>query len=189
MSAALGILKRAQAAGLTLTADGDQLRLKAARKPEGELLEALKEHKAELLALLRAEAAKPLFSHDEVAARIERWLAAVDRLPGANNPAGARLKTFTKDFALGPWAYSCIQAAWTDPELFDINRGLVPEMARRALHFVNVSEDAITLMNGRGSLENWTHKDTNDACPWWEDPTCVASFNREIEKEYRHAWH
>jgi hypothetical protein len=56
MSAALDVLKRAKLAGVTLAADGDQLRLKAPKEPPPELIVELRAHKAELLALLAAPA-------------------------------------------------------------------------------------------------------------------------------------
>jgi hypothetical protein len=54
ISTALAILKRAQAAGLVVRRDGDQLKLRAPKQPDAELLAELKAHKAEIIALLAA---------------------------------------------------------------------------------------------------------------------------------------
>jgi hypothetical protein len=119
MSAALDILKRAQAAGVKLAADGDQLRLKAPKEPPPELIQELKAHKAELLALLSSATSSaehirietwaqpsPLpLTTDEAAARITSWLEAMDGLPKACGAQGARLKVLTIEFALGVWSY------------------------------------------------------------------------------------
>ena len=52
MSAA-ELLTRARAAGVELILNGDRLRVRAPQRPPDDLLEALRAHKAELLALLR----------------------------------------------------------------------------------------------------------------------------------------
>jgi hypothetical protein len=49
------ILKAARAAALRITIDGDDLALEAAAEPASDLLDAIRTHKPEILALLRAE--------------------------------------------------------------------------------------------------------------------------------------
>jgi hypothetical protein len=64
------ILRQLLAAGITLTVDGDRIRLKGNRRPNAELLQSLREHKSELLAWLKSaqsHAPAPL-SLDEAAA-------------------------------------------------------------------------------------------------------------------------
>jgi TubC N-terminal docking domain len=200
MSAALAILKRAQAAGVVVRRDGDQLKLKAPKEPDAELIEELKAHKAELLALLSsaASSAEPIlvdvnatpvietwvrpsrlpFSTDEAGDRITGWLDAMDRLPKACGALAARLKTLTEEFALGVWSYPCVQSGWSDLALFAFDGGLVPEMSRRALHFRCVAESVIVLMNERGALEDWRRQHMPDgAVPWWQDEKCVGRFH------------
>jgi hypothetical protein len=191
MRAALDILKRAQAAGVTVAADGEQLRLKAPKEPPTELIEELRAHKAELLALLATESSaeaiqiktwerpEPLpLTTDEAAARISSWLEAMDRLPKSCKLEGSRLKAMTEEFALGPWSYACVQSGWSDLALFHFSRGLIPEMSRRPLHFRCIGEDAIVLINSKGAHEDWRRQYMpDDAVPWWEDERCVGRLH------------
>lgn len=188
MSAALDVLKRAKLAGVTLAADGDQLRLKAPKEPPPELIEELRAHKAELLALLAAPAndafsawvsPSPLpLSIERAAERIAAWLHAIDRLPKACVPRGARLRALTSDFALGPWAYPSVQSGWSDVQLFALDGGLIPEMSRRPLHFRSIAAEMIVLVNGKGTLEEWQRQDMPDSAgPWWNDEKCVGRLH------------
>jgi TubC N-terminal docking domain len=193
MSAALDILKRAKAAGVMLAADGGQLKLKAPKEPPRELLDELRAHKPELLALLSqhvgadgnariaiaawAQLSPSPLTIDGAAVRIEAWLHAMDRLPKASGAEGLRLQAVTKDFARGPWSYPAIRCAWSDAQLFGLDGGLVPEMSRRALHFRSIAEQVIVLINGRGQLEEWPRLDMPGALPWWEDERCIARFH------------
>jgi hypothetical protein len=102
----------------------------------------------------------------------------MDRLPKACVPQGQRLRAVTMDFALSVWAAPAVRCGWTDAELFALHGGLIPEMARRPLHFLNIAEDAIALMDGRGHVSNWPRKELpDDAAPWWQDPACVAALH------------
>jgi hypothetical protein len=49
---AVDVLERAKAAGIELTVIGDRVKLRAPGRPPVDLLEAMRQHKAELLALL-----------------------------------------------------------------------------------------------------------------------------------------
>jgi hypothetical protein len=49
---ALDALHMAEVAGVKMMADGDRLRLRADRRPPTEIVEALRQHKADILALL-----------------------------------------------------------------------------------------------------------------------------------------
>ena len=174
MSTAHDVLKRAQAAGVSVMVDGEQLRLKANSEPPRELLEELRAHKPALLRLLVQpdEAEIP-----DAAESISGWLVAMDRLPKACGPHGQRLKTLTTDFAMGPWSAAAVQHGWTDVQLFALDGGLIPEMSRRALHFRAMAWDFISLINGRGQYEEWPRQEMVDAVPWWEDEQCVARFH------------
>jgi hypothetical protein len=182
MSAALDILKRAKLAGITLAADGYQLRLKAPKEPPPELIAELRAHKAELLALLAASTTdamktwvqpSPLpHSPQEAAERIAPWLQEIDRLPKACSPQGARLRALTSDFALGPWASPCVQSGWSDTQLFALDGGLIPEMSRRPLHFRSIAAEMIVFVNGKGMLEaRWSQDIQDSAGPWWIIPS------------------
>jgi hypothetical protein len=56
---ALSVLREARAAGIELDVVGEDVRLKADRKPPQKLVEALRQHKAEIIALL-GEMAEPI---------------------------------------------------------------------------------------------------------------------------------
>ena len=177
MSTPHDVLRRAQAVGVVIIADGGQLRLKAEAEPPRELIEELRAHKLALLQLLTQRDEATSGATADPAERISAWLAAMDRLPKACGPYGLRLKVITTDFALGPWAACAMQNGWTDAQLFALDGGLISELANRALHFRAISEDAISLINGRGSFEEWPRPNIGDAVPWWEDERCVARFH------------
>jgi len=178
MSTPHDVLKRAQAAGVEVIPDGDQLRLRANAAPPRELLDELRAHKPALLRLLAQPGDEtPSASDADPAERIGAWLAAMDRLPKASGAHGQRLKAITADFALGPWAACAVQNGWTDAQLFALDGGLIPEMTHRALHFRAISEDAISLINGRGEFEEWPRPNIGDCVPWWEDERCVSRFH------------
>lgn len=178
MSTPHDVLKRAQAAGVEIIPDGDQLRLKASAAPPRELLEELRAHKPALMRMLaQSEDETPSAPADDPAERIGAWLAVMDWLPKASSPYGRRLKAITTDFALGSWAACAVQNGWTDADLFALDGGLIPEMTHRALHFRAINEDAISLVNGQGRYEEWERRDMTDAAPWWEDERCVARFH------------
>jgi len=73
---ALGLLADLRALGVMLQADGDRLRFHPKHKVTGDLLQRLREHKAELLAMLRQSDAQPLGDPRAI------WLAAVELLDG-----------------------------------------------------------------------------------------------------------
>jgi hypothetical protein len=112
-----------------------------------------------------------------VAERIAAWLAALDRLPLTGGAERLQLEILTRDFALGPWAYACVQAEWADSQLFSLIGGLIPEMSRRTLHFLRIGADRLVLINGRGQLEEWPRRETPDSEPWWQDGRCVKRFH------------
>lgn len=56
---ALAVILEATKAGVSLSLNGDRLALKAATKPSADLLASLKQHKAEIVALLRKEGREP----------------------------------------------------------------------------------------------------------------------------------
>jgi hypothetical protein len=176
-----------------LSADAGQLKLKAPKEPPRELLDELRAHKPELVALLSQDAVadadvgpsiatwerpSPLpLSNKDAAGRIEDWLRAVDRLPKACGAQGRRLKALTEDFALGPWSYPAVLNGWDDAQLFALDGGIIPEMSRRALHFRSIECELIVFINGRGEFEEWHPKEMTDALPWWQDDRCVGRFH------------
>ena len=177
---ASAILVHLREAGVTVAAEGGELKLKGPSAALTEpVLNELRAHKPELLTLLsHVEAAPPAQrDHDNAAERIEAWLSGLDKLPKACGPQGQRLRAISKEFARDPWAYEAVRLGWSDADLFAIDGGLIPEMSRRPLHFRAIGEDAISLINGRGQYEEWERRDMTDAMPWWEDDRCVARFH------------
>jgi hypothetical protein len=106
---------------------------------------------------------------DIIANRIGVWLDALDNLP---TPAGAderKLLSTSKTFALSVWAHPALAAGWTNAELFARPGGLVPQMALRNLHLMNIDETGATLMSGKGIVENYERSrfQGGDERPWW----------------------
>jgi hypothetical protein len=158
--------------------DGE-LKLKGTGQALSEpVLNELRAHKPELLALLSQGEAAPAPAAppglDGIAGCIEDWLSAVDKVPKACGPQGQRLKALTTDFLRGCWAYEAVRLGWSDADLFAIDGGLIPEMSRRPLHFRSIGEDAICLINGRGEYEDWERRDMADVVPWWRDDRCIG---------------
>lgn len=171
------ILRQARAAGISLAADGGRLKLRAKQRPAPELLEALRRHKFELLALLNTPqpcsgAVAPLLL-DEAAARITVWLTAIDNLPEMSTQEGKRLAQLVEAFWLGPWARPALDAGWSDGDLFALDCGLIPEMSRQTLYFLHIDAEAARLMTGRGVVEHF-HRPRTSAPPWWNDPRMHA---------------
>jgi hypothetical protein len=107
---------------------------------------------------------------DIIANRIEVWLDALDNLP---TPAGAderKLLSASKTFALSVWAHPALAAGWADAELFARPAGLVPQMALRNLHLMNIDETGATLMTGRGIVETFERSRFRSGRnkSWWQ---------------------
>jgi hypothetical protein len=167
MSGASAILTRLRDAGVTVAVADGQLKLKGPKSALGEdVLSELRAHKPALLQILARAAPLDL---DAIAGRIEAWLRAMDRLPRACGIESQRLKAITLDFAFGCWAYDAVRLGWTDGQLFALDGGLIPEMARRPLHFRSIGENTIHVINGRGAYEEWPRRDMTDAAVWWLD--------------------
>lgn len=179
MSAVAAVLAHLKAAGVSIAVADGQIKLKGPRGAlDDGVLNELRRIKSELLEFLKAvEAAPgptPPIDRDAIAARIESWLAAMDRLPKACGSQAAKLKVITQDFALGPWAAEFVRLGWSDGDLFALDGGLIPETSRRALYFRKVGADAVSLINERAAFEDWPRPDAGDALPWWEDRRCVT---------------
>lgn len=71
---AVTLLDRARAAGLDVRLDGDRLQVRGPRGVEA-LIERLREHKAEIIALLRAEAAPKVCSWSGCGQPVGPWEA------------------------------------------------------------------------------------------------------------------
>jgi hypothetical protein len=115
-----------------------------------------------------AEIAQPSACELE-ALRIESWLHALDLLPKACSDQGRQLERLTEHFWRGPWAHAALVAGWTDGELFNLDSGLVPAMARQRLHIVGIDEHGATLLTG----QVFRRRRTSDP-PWWLDERAIG---------------
>jgi len=113
------VLKRALAAGVTLAADGAQLRLQAEKKPPSELIEELRAHKAEILDLLRTPPRSP-------EGLITAWRASIACV-ATDLPEVSRLKTVSLRFLDGSNVAAAIENEWNEVSLFGVHRGGYPK--------------------------------------------------------------
>ncbi len=106
---------------------------------------------------------------DATVNRIELWLNALDDLPEPVDADEKKLLPASKKFALSVWAHPALAAGWSDGELFGRPTGLVPQMALRNLHLMNIDESGATLMSGRGAVETYERARfrSDDNHPWW----------------------
>jgi hypothetical protein len=138
------LIEDARAAGLSMEVEGGDLIVEADRDPPPSLLAELRQHKAEVIALLRSQtqetvgAGQEVDDLDERAAIIEeaanvpkRWAegyAALSSMPG---PAGflperwARIIDAAGVF-IDKWAAKAIACGWTDIDIFGCD-GAAPD--------------------------------------------------------------
>jgi hypothetical protein len=169
MSAA-AILVRLQAAGVSVAADGNNLKL---RGPDTVITEAtlaeLRRHKVELLALLRNSRPVELGHDDDAsfyAAQIATWRREIEALPKANLREGMALVKTSLDFLASEWAMKALAAGWDEPALFGMfdgpwpaprsrydAQGLIPGMALSVfrLTITELNEQAAFLTSRTGS--------------------------------------
>lgn len=105
-------------------------------------------------------------------ARIEGWLAALDRLPEARTPEVERLAQLTFEFALGNmahWGRAAIVSGWSDAELFAMDSGLIPEMNQRGMRLDEVTERFAWLARGEREFERVDRPQNTEQPPWWRD--------------------
>ena len=135
MSGAAQLLQTARAAGLSLAAAGENLVIETDRDPPPELLAELRQHKGELLALLRPS---PDDDPDERAALIEEgagvpraWAEGYAALCTMPPPTGfwperwQRIVDATGAF-LDRWAAEAIRCGWSDLDVFGCHEGARP---------------------------------------------------------------
>jgi TubC N-terminal docking domain len=178
MSAAVALLERLKASGLTVEVDGEHIEING---PDAALdtlpVEELRAHKAEIIQVLtcaRATSPKPpAITADEVVARIETWCRVCDNPPAGASEMWKNLADATLDFALGCWAYVAGMTGWSDGALYALDEGLIPEKLHRKLHIMKIETDAATVMNGKGDVEHFRRPRTL-APPWWQDPRVAA---------------
>lgn len=105
-----------------------------------------------------------------IADRIATWLRALDNLPDPTEVDEQKLLPASKKFALSVWAHPALAAGWTDAELFALPVGLIPQMALRNLHLLDIDESGATLMTGRGLVETYEPSRFRSGRyrPWWQ---------------------
>jgi len=114
MSEVAEVLELARRHGVLVEARGDELRLRAAAEPPRDVVDALREHKPEIMAAL---AAMSFESPQE-------WLEGVSRLRGMSNPetvapdSWAAFMESCDAFMAGPWPDQAASLGWTAYDLF-----------------------------------------------------------------------
>jgi hypothetical protein len=137
-------LSAAKAAGVEITVCGGQLALEATNPPSPELLELLKQHKADIIAPLRKDQATEF----DPAAFYENWIA----IAKANGPSSAP--------EAQDRAFKSTVAEW-------LNRNFQPSSPGRCAHcHVDEFDGEILLAVG---TENFGHVWLHDECfPYWQ---------------------
>ncbi len=114
MSAVAEVLELARRHGVLVEARGDELRLRAASAPPRDVVDALREHKPEIMAALAAMSFETP----------QEWLEGVSRLLGMSNPktvAGDSWAVFMESchaFMEGPWPGKAASMGWDAYDLF-----------------------------------------------------------------------
>ena len=188
MSVALDLLQRAQQHGLHIEPAGDKLRLRAERQPPDDLLAEMRQHKAELLALLSGsdvwgdvhEERAANIEHDGVAPRA--WTEGLARLNPARPPCDvppARWLRFNDDCGLfiDEWARKADRLGWTPVALFgcDLNKpylridraGLLWLVNGRRIAALSSDSAAIETKSGnRLTFRRSHHSEAEAVVPW-----------------------
>jgi hypothetical protein len=89
---AVRALCRAREAGVLVSLDGDHLRLSAAYPPAADLLDALRNHKYEIVGILSGDTCRRCGVHPQPprARRLQLSRLVLRRLPRSRRPPGAR---------------------------------------------------------------------------------------------------
>jgi hypothetical protein len=133
---ALAIIKEAADCGVRVSLNGASLALKAVTKPSDELLAKLREHKAEIVALLRQEAGIARPEPDETALE-ERKTMSIGSVPEPYLDSWGRMQcqvpigVSDEDYRvavddagrfLDRWGSLAVESEWTPGDLFDVPR-------------------------------------------------------------------
>ena len=187
---ASALLSRLEEAGVTVEAEGGNLRLKGPKAALGnEVLTELRANKAELLDALKTPPA-PARSYEGV---IAAWRAEIVSV-ATDQVDIAKLKTVSLRFLDSPGAVAAISCGWDAVSLFGVHRGpapherldawgLIPAQAWGVLRcsIVNFDRDACVLRTSRGATLRQPRLRANfdQAVPWWMHPRIA---NRIDEK-------
>jgi hypothetical protein len=180
------LLVTAQAAGLLLAADGDNLVIEADCDPPAELLAALREHKAELIDFLRRmavdEPGERAAIVEEGASVPRQWAEGYAALCTMGPPTGFSLGRWQRvvDAAgvfLDSWAGTAIACGWSDLDVFGCDptrpdarfdcMGLVLLLDR--CEVVAVDEQGADLMTATGARQRFRRRPLPAATvPLWQ---------------------
>ncbi|KAI93430.1 hypothetical protein T281_16740 [Rhodomicrobium udaipurense JA643] len=168
---ARALLTRASAKGVELAVAEGKLRMKGAASPA--LLAELREHKADIIALLSAPSITP--------ASIADWRAKAEAVAAADT-AWRMLKDVTLAFLDTAEAEEAARLGWDAVSLFGVHAGSAPRqrvdcwglavhLAWSVFHLEisGLREDACTLKTGSGAAQTLRrhHPNHADALPWW----------------------
>ena len=110
---------------------------------------------------------------------------ALQRL-SVRDKLGLRLIEQTRLFALSFHAQQAINTGWTDSELFNLDRGLIPLLVFRRSRGLTIKEFTsgnVRLQDNHSNIEVWRRPST-DGPPWWLDPRLIPET--EDIKDQKH---
>lgn len=158
------ILYRCAAAGVRLEVAGDRIRMRAASQPPRELLELIKERKADLLAALQ----------------VDRWRSQVAPIVADGDAKLARLVTATTSFLDGPQILEALRVGWGEITLFGVDSraaynqpggwGLVPRLAWSPfkLELIALEPGRATFRTQHGATLVQRVRPWPGQVPWWQ---------------------
>lgn len=178
MTAALDVLAMARRHGVEVEIHGNQLRLHAASEPPSDVLTALREHKAEIVATLSEpldEERAGIIQHDGAAPLA--WADGLARLD-PNSPPGdvppQRWVTFCNDAGrfLDEWAYRAAALGWGPADLFGCDtRKPFARVDRLGLvwllkgdRLVALSETTAVIQRGTGARQSCRRRPVEPGC-------------------------
>jgi hypothetical protein len=134
---ATSALAVARAAGVRLRLDGDTFKMSAATKPDQSVIDELRRHKSEIVALLRSA---------PYSAALERLRSAC---PALIDPDRWQQAIVDADSFLSQWGAQALALGWTAKELFGLH--LVPEKPKANYSRLSRYENTglIWLLRGR----------------------------------------
>jgi hypothetical protein len=131
---ALAIIKEAIDCGVSVSLNGDKVTVKASARPSPELLAKLREHKGEIVALLRKTALSPEPAEAEVEYRkgmasggvpeayLDAWARLQVQKPETVSDAEWRRAVNDAGLFLDAWGGLALESQWTPGDLFDVPR-------------------------------------------------------------------